>query len=426
MTKLPNLARRAVLALLTAAALPLGAAPLPPAIPETVGLSTTRLAQIDATVKRWIDKKEIPGSIVMVARRGRLAYVNIQGFRDSATREPLREDAIFRLYSMTKPIVSVAALSLMEEGRLSLDEPVSKYIPEFKSMSVGSETFDPKTGTQSFQTVPAKRQITVQDLLRHTSGLTYGPPLSTRTHIHRMYKEAGIWSQDWLLADFAKALAKMPLVAEPGTTWEYSHSTDILGRVVEVAAGKTLDLVVQERVLNPLGMTDTHFSLPSDKHARIAQPQPDPYTGVTPDLLDFTKPQTFFAGGHGLAGTAGDYMRFVQMLVNGGSLEGARVLGPRTVEFASSNHLHPGIDRGTGYLPGPGYGFGLGFAVRTDRGMSTWNGSTGDYYWGGYGGTAFWVDPKEQLVVVFMTTEPTRRMQYRMALRSLVYQSIIE
>jgi len=420
-----HLARTAVLALLAFAA-PLLAAPLPAAAPEEVGLSSERLALIDAKVKDWIDRKEIPGAIVMIARHGKLAYVNVQGFRDVAKGEPLTEDAIFRLYSMTKPIVSIAAMALVEEGRMSIDEPVSKYIPEFKTMTVGVETFDPKTGAQSFHTVPAKRQITIQDLLRHTSGFTYGPPLSERTQIHRMYKEAGIWSQGWVLADFAKALARLPLVHEPGTVWEYGHSTDILGRVVEVVAGKPLDQVLAERILDPLDMTDTHFSLPPAKHGRLAQPQPDPYTGVTPALIDFTQPQQFFAGGHGLVGTAGDYLRFTQMLANGGTLDGARVLGPRTVEFASSNHLHPGIDKGNAFLAGPGYGFGLGFAVRTDRGMSTWNGSVGDYYWGGYAGTAFWIDPKEQLTFVFMTTEPMRRLAYRMALRALVYQSIVE
>lgn len=420
-----SLGQLALLALL-ALALPLAAAPLPKAQPEEVGLSSERLALIHETVKRWVDRKEIPGAVVMVARRGKLAYVDVQGVRDAAKGDPMAEDTIFRLYSMTKPIVSIAAMTLVEEGRLSLEEPVAKYIPEFKDMRVGVETFDPKTGQPTFTTVPARRAITIQDLLRHTSGLTYGPPLSTRTQIQKMYAEAGIWSQKWLLADFAKAMAKLPLVFEPGTAWEYGHSTDILGRVVEVVAGRTLDRVVAERVLGPLGMDDTAFNLVPAKHGRLAQPQPDPYTGVTPELIDFTQPQGFFAGGHGLVGTAGDYLRFVQMMVNGGNLEGTRVLGPRTVDYIASNHLHTGISTGAGYLPGPGYGFGLGFAVRTDRGASNWNGSVGDYYWGGYGGTAFWIDPKEQLVVVFMTTEPTRRLSYRMALRGLVYQAIVE
>ena len=411
-------------ALLLLLALPLAAAPLPLAKPEDVGLSSERLGHISATVRGWVERKEIPGAVVMVARQGRLAYVDAQGVRDVARGDRLAEDSIFRLYSMTKPIVSIAAMTLVEDGVLSLHEPISKYIPEFKDMKVGVETFDPKTGAATFPTVPAKRYITVGDLLRHTAGFTYGPPLSTRTQIQKLYQEAGIWSQTWLLADFARALAKLPLVHEPGTAWEYGHSTDILGRVVEVASGKTLDAYLDDRILRPLGMPDTAFSLPAPKHDRLAQPQPDPITGKTPELIDFTKPQTFFAGGHGLVGTAGDYLRFCQMLLDGGSLDGTRILGPRTVEYIASNHIHGGISPGGAFLPGPGYGFGLGFGVRTDRGMADYNGSVGDYFWGGYAGTYFWIDPKERLTVVFMTTEPVRRTQYRIALRQLVYQAI--
>lgn len=223
-----------------------------------------------------------------------------------------------------------------------------------------------------------------------------------------------------------RALAKIPLTFEPGSQWGYGHSTDILGRVVEVAAGKPLDAAVRERVLDPVGMRDTTFSLPAQSHGRLAQPQPDPYTGQTPDLIDFTQPQHFFAGGHGLVGTAADYLRFAQMMLNGGTIDGHRVLGPRTVEYMASNHIHDGIARGPAFLPGPGYGFGLGFGVRTDRGMADYNGSVGDYYWGGYAGTYFWIDPKQDLAVVFMTTETQRRNQYRMAMRQLVYQAIVD
>lgn len=412
--------------LILLAASAMAGAPLPTAKPEDVGLSGERLGRITAVVRDWVEKKQIPGAVVMVARQGRLAFVDVQGMRDAARGDRLREDSIFRLYSMTKPVVSIAAMTLVEDGVLALNEPVHKYIPEFKDMRVGIESFDPKTGAQTFTTVPAKRFITVGDLLRHTAGFTYGPPLSTKTQIQKLYDEAGIWSQSRVLEDFAKALAKLPLVHEPGTAWEYGHSTDILGRVVEVASGKTLDAFVDERVLRPLRMADTTFALPPDKHGRLAQPQPDPFTGKTPELIDFTQPQTFLAGGHGLVGTAGDYLRFGQMLLDRGTLDGMRVLGPRTVDYAASNHMHGGIAPGAGFLPGPGYGFGLGFAVRSDRGMADYNGSPGDYFWGGYAGTYFWIDPKEQLVVVFMTTEPVRRTQYRIALRNLVYQAILQ
>jgi CubicO group peptidase (beta-lactamase class C family) len=419
--------RRSMGALLAAAlmtwTLLAGAQALPRVAPEAVGLSPERLALLSATVEGWVARKEIPGAVTMVARRGRVAYVHVAGWRDAAARDPLREDAIFRLYSMTKPVVSIAAMQLVEDGRLALNEPVHKYIPEFKDMKVATESVD-AAGNAVMTTAPAKRAITVQDLLRHTSGITYGPPLQTRTLVQKMYAEAGIWSQQWVLADFARALARLPLMAEPGSTWEYGHNTDILGRVVEVAAGKPLDAVLDERILRPLGMTDTAFQVPPEKAARLAQPQPDPYSGQTPDLLDVTQPATFFAGGHGLVGTAADYLRFGQMLLDDGRLGRTRIIGPRTLAWATSDHLHAGIAKGPNYLPGPGYGFGLGFGVRTERGQSAVPGSPGEFFWGGYAGTAFWIDPKEDLVVVFMTTEPTRRAAYRAALRSLVYGAI--
>lgn len=406
-------------------ALVAGAQALPRAEPEAVGLSTQRLALIGATVEGWVAKQEIPGAVTMVARRGRVAYVHVAGWRDAAAHDPLREDSIFRYYSMTKPVVSIAAMQLVEDGRLLLNDPVHKYIPEFKDVKVATESVD-AAGNAVMTTAPARRAITVHDLLRHTSGITYGPPLQTRTLVQKMYAEAGIWSQKWVLADFAKALAKLPLMAEPGTAWEYGHNTDILGRVIEVAAGKPLDVVLDERVLRPLGMVDTAFQVPPGKASRLAQPQPDPYTGQTPDLIDVTQPATFFAGGHGLAGTAADYLRFCQMLLDEGRLGRIRIIGARTLAWATSDHLHAGIARGAGYLPGPGYGFGLGFAVRTERGQSAVPGSPGEFFWGGYAGTAFWIDPKEDLVVVFMTTEPVRRPVYRATLRSLVYGAIAD
>jgi CubicO group peptidase (beta-lactamase class C family) len=301
---------------------------------------------------------------------------------------------------------------------------VSKYIPEFKEMKVGVESPD-ADGKPALKLVDAKRLITVQDLLRHTSGLTYGV-LGTPTAVKKTYKDAAIFSQKWVLSDFVKALAKLPLQFQPGTTWEYSHSTDVLGRVVEVASGQTLDVFLAKRIFEPLNMVDTAFQVPPDKHNRIAQPMPDVYTGKTPELIDVTQAATFFAGGHGLVSTAGDYLRFAQMLANGGELEGARILGPRTVEYMSSDHVNPQIDKGAAFLPGPGYGFGLGFATRIDRGQSEWPGSPGDYYWAGYAGTYFWIDPEEALVPVLMTQEPLRRQYYRIQLRNLVYQSIVK
>jgi CubicO group peptidase (beta-lactamase class C family) len=316
---------------------------------------------------------------------------------------------------------------LVEEGRLGLHEPVSKYIPEFKDMKVAVESFDPATGAASFYTVPAKRQMTVQDLLRHTSGLTYGVFLPKQFHLQKLYAEAKLFEQPTLDA-MCKALAKLPLRYEPGTTWEYGHSTDVLGRVVEVASGQPLDVFIAERILQPLRMVDTGWYVPADKVKRLAQPLPGTEKNWFPEsLIDFTKPATLFAGGHGMLTTAGDYLRFSQMLANGGELDGVRILGSRTVQFMASDHvLGAGIARGGSYLPGPGYGFGLGFAVRNATGLSEWMGSPGEYFWGGYAGTYFFIDPKEELVPVMMFQGPEKRQHYRVLFRSLVYQALVD
>lgn len=401
------------------------AAPLPEVKPEEVGISSQRLERITQAMQQIVDKGELAGMVVMLARKGKLVYQKSFGMQDKDKHVPMATDSIFRVYSMTKPVVTVAAMVLVEEGKLSLDEPISKYLPEFKEMKVGVEGFDPATGAQTFYTVPAKRQITVQDLLRHTSGFTYGT--SPRTQVQKMYAQAGLFSQKWTLDSFCKELAKLPLQYEPGTVWEYSHSTDVLGHVVEVASGQPLDKFVAERILKPLKMNDTGFEVPAEKQSRLAQPQVDPQTGKVAELIDVTKPATFFAGGHGLVSTPGDYLRFAQMLANGGELDGVRILGPRTVAFMASDHvLTDGISRGTNWLPGNGYGFGLGFAVRRDTGASEWPGSIGEFFWGGYAGTYFWIDPKEQVVPVFMSQEPNRRQHYRVILRDLVYQSLVD
>ena len=399
------------------------AAPLLEAKPEEVGVSAQRLERITHAMQQIVDKGELAGMVVMLARKGKLVYQRSFGMQDKDKQVPMALDSIFRIYSMTKPVVTVAAMVLAEEGKLSLDEPISKYLPEFKDMKVGIEGYDPTTGAQSFYTVPAKRQITVQDLLRHTSGFTYGP--NARTQVQKLYAQAGLFSQKWTLDSFCKELAKLPLQYEPGTVWEYGHSTDVLGHVVEVASGQPLDKFVAERILRPLKMNDTAFEVPADKQGRLAQPQVDPQTGKVAELIDVTQPATFFAGGHGLVSTAGDYLRFAQMLANGGELDGVRILGPRTIAFMASDHvLSAGISRGPNWLPGNGYGFGLGFAVRRDAGASEWPGSVGEFFWAGYAGTYFWIDPKEQIVPVFMSQEPNRRQHYRVILRDLVYQSL--
>jgi CubicO group peptidase (beta-lactamase class C family) len=418
-------AHTALVAALLAATGLVCAGPLPEAKPEDAGVSPQRLERLTEAMQRLVNNGELAGMVVLVARHGKLVYQKSFGMQDKAKAVPMAVDSIFRIYSMTKPVVTVAAMILVEEGKLGLDEPISKYLPEFKDMKVGVESFDPATGVQVFYTVPAKRPITVQDLMRHTAGFTYGT--TPKTQVQKLYAQAEVFSQKWTLASFCKELAKLPLQYEPGTVWEYGHSVDVLGRVVEVASGQTLDRFLAERIFKPLKMVDTAFDVPPAKQSRLAQPQVDPQTGKVAELIDVTQPATFFAGGHGLTSTAGDYLRFAQMLANGGELEGVRILGPRTIAFMTSDHvLGSGIERGGNWIPGNGYGFGLGFAVRRETGESTWPGSVGEFFWAGYAGTYFWVDPKEQLVPVYMSQEPNRRQHYRVIFRDLVYQSLVD
>jgi len=401
-------------------------APLPEAKPEDVGLSSQRLERLTTLIQQAVDSGEIPGAVMMVARKGKLVYQHAFGMQDPAQGVPMRTDSIFRIFSMTKPVVSVGAMMLVEEGRLGLHEPISKYLPEFKDMKVAVEGVD-ASGAATYSTAPAKRPITVQDLMRHTAGLTYGVFLPKNSQVGNLYREANVFSAP-SLAEFARAIAKLPLRNEPGTTWEYSHATDILGRVVEVAGGMPLDRFIAQRILRPLKMDDTDWIVPQDKVGRFAQPLPGREKDWFPELmLDWTKPPTFFAGGHGLVSTVGDYLRFAQMLANGGELDGVRILGPKTLSYMTADHvLVSDISKGPNWLPGPGYGFGLGFGTRTAAGGSNWAGSVGDFYWGGYAGTYFWVDPKEELVPVFMMQEVARRNHYRALVRNLVYQAIVE
>jgi len=385
---------------------------LPTAKPEQVGLSSERLARITQVLSADVERGQIPGAVVVVARKGRAAYVQAVGFRDKASGAPMTPDAIFRIASMTKPLVTVAALSLYEEGRLLLSDPVSKYIPAFKHLTVGVER------------APAEREMTIQDLMRHTSGLTYGN--RGTTEIYKMYPESSNASSLTLTMDeFIERLSKAPLLYQPGTRWEYSLSTDVLGRVVEIVSGKPLGEFLAERIYRPLKMTDTTFLVPADKRARIAQALPThPETGAEYKLADPTVPRKFDCGGGCAVSTAGDYARFAQMLLNRGVLDGARVLAPRTVELMTSDHLGP-IARGTTYYAGPGYTWGLGVAVREAKGLSPMAGSAGDYFWPGAFATYWWADPKEEMVVVSMMQSPLGR-HYQQLLRALVFQAIAE
>jgi CubicO group peptidase (beta-lactamase class C family) len=401
------------------------AADLPLAAPAVEGIG--RLDRISAFFKADTDTKRIPGAVVMIARNGKVVYQEAFGVRDPATGAPMQKDSIFRMYSMTKPITGVAVLMLMEEGKIRLTDPVSKYLPALKNPKVMVETVDAQ-GRRVVTTVPANREITIQDLLRHTSGITYGAGSSAA---EQEMTKAGLGASTPLATrmtdqQFVEELGKLPLMFQPGTSWEYGRSIDVLLALVEVVSGQRADAFMDERIFKPLGMTDTFFNVPKDKLDRVAQPGPDPDTGKIPELTDVTQQRIFLGGGEGLLSTASDYMRFSLMLANGGEGNGVRLLSRKTVELMTSDHLGPALSQGPNFAPGPGYGFGLTVAVRTAPGLSGYPGSVGEFNWGGFAGTAFWVDPKEKLVPIMLIQAPGQRLYYRFAFRGLVYQLIVD
>jgi CubicO group peptidase (beta-lactamase class C family) len=390
--------------------------------PEEAGFSSAGLARIDAYLKNEIATDKIPGAIMMIQRNGKTAYFNSFGVRDPGTKAPMTPDVIFRIYSMSKPITTVAAMMLVEEGKLQLDEPLSKYIPAFADVKVGVEKKG-EDGKIGLDLVPVKRPITIQDLMRHTSGLTYG--FFGEGAVKKLYVEANLFEGDGDNATFADRLAKLPVAYQPGSTWDYSHSTDILGRVIEVVSGKSLYQFEKERLLDPLGMTNTSFYVTdAARQSLIAEPFPnDRKIGAGAEMFDPRVAAKWESGGGGMMSTIGDYARFAAMLANGGTLDGKRYLSPKTIAYMGSNHIGPGsgVTPGPYYLPGPGFGFGLGFAVRTDAGVSPIEGSVGEMNWSGAGGTTFWLDPKENMFVVFMSQTVMHRGRHRIALKNIVY-----
>lgn len=393
---------------------------LPQVAPEQAGFSTERLARIKQTLRDDIEAGALPGAVVLIAREGKIVYFESLGALDPQTKAPMAKDSIFRIYSMTKPIVSVAALMLVEEGRISLNDPIAKYLPEFKDVKVGVEKPGPD-GKPALELVPARRPITVQDIMRHTSGLTYG--VFGDNLVKRAYRDAKLFDGDPDNAEFSKRIAALPLMLQPGTQWEYSHATDVLGRLIEVVSGKPLLQFVKERILDPLGMTDTSFYVTdAAKHSRIAEPfANDRAIGVGAVFFDPRVARKWESAGGGMMGTAIDYARFLQMLLDGGTFEGKRYLSPKTVAYMTSDHL--------GSIPASfnadGYGFGLGFAIRKQIGVSALPGNAGDYNWAGAGGTYFWVDPAEKMFVVLMIQAAKQRLYYRNLMRNMVYGAMI-
>ena len=416
--------RRFLIAAILGFAALLPAQTFPKGAPAELGFAPDRLARITQVLRDDATKGTMPGAVLMIVRHGKVAYFESSGVLDPATKKPMTPDAIFRIYSMSKAITTTAAMTLFEEGKFNLSDPVSRYLPQFARMKVGVEKPDPTTGKPTLEVVNARGQITIQDLMRHTAGITYG--FFGNSLNKRAYVEAGVMKGDFTNAEFADRIAKLPLAYQPGTTWDYSHSTDILGRLVEVVSGKTLYEYEKERLLDPLGMKDTSFYVTdAAKHPRIAEPfANDRIFGIDAEFNDPRVAGKWESGGGGMVSTATDYARFLQMMVNGGSLEGKRYLSPKTVAFMTSDHVGDGVVPGPLYLPGPGYGFGLGFAVRRTPGVAPDQGSQGDYTWNGVGGTHFWVDPKEDMFVVYMMQSPRQRTHYMSSIRNLVYAAM--
>jgi len=391
-------------------------ADLPRIHPEAVGLDPRALERLVSVMQREIDSGKVPGATLAIGRHGKIGFAAALGARKpEGPAMPL--DAIFRIYSMTKPVVTIAAMQLVEEGRLFLSDPIQQYIPAFADTKVGIERGD------ELDLVAPTRPITVQDLMRHTSGLTYG--FTGVSQAQRLLRRSGALSQQRDSAGHMETIAALPLQHQPGKVWEYSVSTDVLGRIVEVIEGAPLSVVLQERILGPLGMTDTAFYTPPDKLERRAEPvslQMFSTIGIDPNNM--TAPPKFEMGGGGLLGTLGDYLRFLAMLDGGGVLQGKRILGPRTLAFMTSNHLSPHVRNNHPLLP-PGNAFGLGFAVRTDAGLAPTAGSVGEYFWGGVAGTAFFVSPADSLYAVLMLQAPEYRDYFRLLFRTLVYAAVV-
>ncbi len=401
---------------------------LPTAKPESVGMSSERLERIGAAVQRSIDQKRLAGAVTLVMRRDRVVWVQAQGMMDREAHKPMRPDTLFRICSMTKPITSLAVMMLYEEGRFMLDEPVSKYLPEFKNPKVLV-----KPGAGEPYPIPATREITIRDLLRHTSGLTY----HWNEVLGPMYKEAnvahGLLPYDGTIGDSVKRLANLPLLFNPGERWEYSLGVDVLGRLVEVVSGKPLDEFFRTRIFEPLGMKDTYFYPPEDKLARLAAAYtyyPDkglnrfPDTPITEGPFTYSAdypyrgPKKLFSGGAGLTSTAADYARFCQMMLDGGKIGNQRLLSRKSIELMTQDQL--------GRIS-PDQAFGLGFGIEGLKAPLTEIGTPGEYDWGGFFYTAFSIDPKEQMIVIFMAQlHPSGDLALDRQVHALAYQAIAD
>jgi CubicO group peptidase (beta-lactamase class C family) len=410
-----------LIAVLSPAAL---AQDLPVADPAAVGLSSPRLERLSRFIRNEIAEGKIPGAVMLVARHGKVAYFEAFGLRDQKTGAAMGKDSLFRLASMTKPITIVAAMGLIEEGRMRLNTPISQFLPQFSHMEVGVEKTSPGTAIVDLELTPAHRPILIVDLLRHTSGFTYEDQGEGK--IKELYRKVRIGALEETAAERVDKLANLPLVHQPGTVWEYGRSIDVLGRIIELISGTGLAEFLQKRVLAPLHLSDTEFSVPEPKRDRITVLGPAPAGFPERARRDITLPHRGEAGGEGLVSTTTDYARLLQMLLNRGTLDGARVLSRKSIELMTTNELDADvITRGPTYFPGPGYGYGFGFAVRTQQGIAPELGSIGDYHIEGLYNSFAFVDPREEIVAVLMV-QAYKWLYYRPMIKDLVLQSIVD
>jgi CubicO group peptidase (beta-lactamase class C family) len=394
--------------------------------PAPAGFSREKLGRVGEYLRNEITTGKIPGAVLLIQQHGHPVYFESFGVRDIESRNPMTTDTIFRLYSMSKPVTSVAAMMLVDDGKLSLDDPVSKYIPAFAEAKVGVEKSD-ENGKPALVLEPVKRPITIRDLLRHTSGLTYG--FYGDSAVRKLYTTSGLFEGDFDNALFAERLAKLPLAEQPATQWDYGHSTDVLGRVIEVASGQSLFQFEKQRLLDPLGMPQTAFYIAdAAKRSLVAESLPaDRFAGPIAGIVEPTLPKRWESGGAGMVGTTGDYARFAQMLLNGGTLDGRRYLKPATVALMTSDHIgqETKIARDHFYFPGANSGFGLGFAVRTAQPPNALL-PEGEFRWDGVGGTFFFIDPKDDMFAILMMQSPSQHGRIQDELKTLIYQALVK
>ncbi|WFU28085.1 serine hydrolase [Bradyrhizobium sp. CB1717] len=395
-------------------------------IPAGAHFNQDKLSRISDFFKNEVATGKIAGATVLIQQHGKPVYHEAFGVQDVVSKAPITDKTIFRLFSMTKAITSVVAVQLIEDGKIKLDDPVSKYIPSFANVKVGVEK-KAEDGTKSLELVPPNRPMTVHDLMTHTSGVTYG--FYGDSLVRKAYRDANIYAGDFDLAEFAERIAKLPLHNQPGALWQYGHSTDILARVMEVAAGKPLIDIMQEKLLTPLGMVDTGFFVTDpEKQKLLAQPVPNDADFRVGRINDPTVAKKIMFASGGMVTTMADYKRFAQMLLNGGSLDGKTILKPETFKLMVTDQIGPksGVDRDYFYFPGDGFGFGLGLAVRTDPGNAKPPppGDLGELKWDGASGCYFVIDPKQDMFFVLLEQTPTERQRVQRTLKLLVYEAM--